>query len=89
MREQRRARLGEPKALARAALDERQVELVLQLADALGHRRLADPQALGRAREAARLGHGDEQAHQVQVEGHNLTSCIGEVYVFDSWGVDS
>jgi hypothetical protein len=86
VREQRGAGLGQPKALARAALDQRQVELVLQLANALGHRRLADPQPLGRARKAARLGHGDEEAQQVQVHCHNFNSCIGEVYVFDSWG---
>ena len=53
--------------VARAALDERDAELLLQLLDLRRQRRLADEARLGRPAEVAVVGHGDQVLEVAQV----------------------
>lgn len=65
---QRLAGVGQMHAAPCGTVDQWQVQLRLQLTHCLGHRRLADEQRLGRAREARVLHHGGKHAQQVQVQ---------------------
>ena len=55
--------------LGLAALEHLHAELVLQLADGQGQRRLADEAALGGAAEVQFPGDGDDVAQRVEVHG--------------------
>src|SRR5262245_25354810 len=58
---------------ARRALEERDAELVLELADAAAERRLRDVEHLGGARDVARLRDGDEIAHLAEAHAASIT----------------
>ncbi len=60
------ARLGEGDALGRA-FEQGSAEVAFEAADGLRERRLADPEALGGAGEAAFVHHGEEMAVALQV----------------------
>jgi hypothetical protein len=53
-----------------AALEEPGAEAVLELAQALAHRRLAEPQTPGGAADAAALGDGADQAQMADLDLH-------------------
>ena len=58
-----------------AALEQRQAERVLELADRLAERRLRHVQALGGAVEIQFLGDGDELAQEPRLD-HSACSCL-------------
>ena len=61
------ARRGQGDAPARA-VDEALAELVLELAQALAHARLRDPEPLGGAAEVELVGEGEEDADLAQLD---------------------
>ena len=87
---QRRARLGQQRSARVGQLDvmgrtveQACPELVLELADARGHRRLDDVEPVGRAREAALFGHGDERGELPQLHtGDVIARCDNHKQLF-------
>ena len=61
------------------AFEERRADLRLQRLDLLGERRLGDVQPLGRARDMALVGHGDEVAEVAQFHSHTYIISIRDL----------
>jgi hypothetical protein len=66
LRQQRDAGLGQPRPAA-VRLDQRSAQRLLQTADVLAHRGLAELQVRRGAVEAAGVGHGDQAAQRNDV----------------------
>src|SRR3974390_1334000 len=84
---QRRAVRGQAHSLGTrgASLQQRQIELMLQLAYGLGHGGLADEQQLRSPGKTLLFRNHKENTQQMQIHLHNYNSLMCEIYVFDSW----